>query len=249
MVAYMRLFAGLPGMRMDDAETFWFISGKPAPGNAILRASFSDEDVNEQIDALLMQVSQHIDQIDWMVFPCDRPQSLNELLEQRGMPGSRGGNWLLADLAALAPPPAAPPQFRIERVRSDQDLAEWVRVSEEGFGAELSWFYDAYARHGYGPEAFSLHYTGYLGELPVTSGTLLDAGGCASIYDVSTLPAYRRQGFGGALTHFLMREIARRGYRDTWIWSSNMGKSLYQQLGYVEVDFGMREHTWAIRPA
>jgi len=33
---YMRLFAGLPGMTMSDAESFWFVSDKPAPGNTIL---------------------------------------------------------------------------------------------------------------------------------------------------------------------------------------------------------------------
>jgi ribosomal protein S18 acetylase RimI-like enzyme len=123
-------------------------------------------------------------------------------------------------------------------------MAEWVRVSEAGFDGELECFYDAYARHGYGPEAFSRHYIGYLDNAPVTSGTLLEAGGCASIYDVSTPPAFRRQGLGGSLTHALMGEIRTRGYKDTWIWASNSAKSVYQKLGYVEVDFGLREHCW-----
>src|SRR5579872_6850019 len=81
-----------------------------------------------------------------------------------------------------------PRGFHIERVRDDKRMAEWIRVSEAGFGSELGCFYDAYARHGYGPEAFSLHYIGYLEDTPVTSGTLLEAGGCASIYDLSTPP-------------------------------------------------------------
>jgi ribosomal protein S18 acetylase RimI-like enzyme len=129
-------------------------------------------------------------------------------------------------------------------VRDDQMMAEWTQVSEAGFGGDLKCFYAAYARHGYGPDAFSLHYIGYLDDIPVTSGTLLDAGGCATIYDISTPPAFRGQGFGGAITHALMREIRNRGYKDTWIWSSNMAKSLYQTLGYVDADFGLREHTW-----
>src|SRR5262249_5229345 len=107
-----------------------------------------------------------------------------------------------------------------------------------------AWFYDAYARHGYGTEAFSLHYIGYLGDTPATSGTLLDAGRTATIYDISTPPAFRRQGLGSAITYALMREIRNRGYAQTWIWSSNMAKSVYQKLGYVDADFGMREHRW-----
>jgi GNAT superfamily N-acetyltransferase len=160
------------------------------------------------------------------------------------MPGGPGGNWLLADLTSLGAGPTVPVNFHIEQVRNDRRMAEWVRVSEAGFCAELGCFYDAYARHGYGPEAFSLHYTGYLDDLPVTSGTLLDAGGCASLYDISTPPAFRRQGLGSAITNFLMQQIRKRGYSDTWIWSSNMAKSVYQQLGFRDADFGIREHTW-----
>jgi GNAT superfamily N-acetyltransferase len=245
MIAYMRLFADLPEMVMvDDVETFWFISNKSAPGNIVLRACWQVGDAEERIERLFTHISSFIDQVDWMVFPGDQPSDLGRRLEARGMPGGRGGNWLWADLTSLGSVPFVPSGFHIERVCDDQRMAEWVRVSEAGFGVEVQCFYDAYARHGYGPEAFSLHYIGYLEDTPVTSGTLLEAGGCASIYDLSTPPAFRCQGLGGALTHALMDEIRSRGYADTWIWSSNMAKRLYQRLGYVEVDFGLREHSW-----
>lgn len=244
LIAYMRLFAGLPGMVMRDDEAFWFVSNLPAPGDNILRARWPGERAEAGIDEILAQVAHHVDEMSWMVFPGDCPADLSVRLETRGMAGGPGGYWLWADLSDLAPGPAASDGFRIERVTNDQMMAEWVRVSEAGFGANLACFYDAYARHGYGPGAFSLHYTGYLGDTPVTSGTLLDAGGTAAIYDLSTPPEYRRQGLGGALTHALLQEIRRRGYADTWIWSSRMARSLYQKLGFVNADFGVREHVW-----
>ena len=247
LMGYMRLFAGLPGMTLYDAESFWFVSNKSAPGNMILRTCFEASRAEEQIDAVLEQIGQHSDHIDWFVFPDDQSADLGKRLEARGMPGGPGGNWLWTNLTSLGAAPTAPDHFHIEQVRNDQMLAEWVRVSEAGFGSELAMFYDAYARHGYGPDTFSLHYIGYLDDTPVTSGTLLDAGGCATIYDVSTPPALRHQGFGGAITHALMQEIRHRGYADTWIWSSNMAKRVYQKLGYIEVDFGLREHSWQRR--
>jgi len=201
MMVYMRLFAGLPGMTMYDAESFWFVSNKLAPGNAVLRTRWEASLTEERIDAMLEQIGQYIDQIDWFVFPDDQPTDLGKRLEARGMPGGPGGNWLWADLTSL------------------------------GAGPTM-------------PDAYSLHYTGYLDDTPVTAGTLLDAGGCASIYDISTPPAFRRQGFGGAITHALMQEIRNRGYADTWIWSSKMAKRVYQKLGYVDADFGLREHSW-----
>jgi GNAT superfamily N-acetyltransferase len=245
LIAYMRLFAGLPEIVMHDKETFWFICHKGAPGRSILRSRLPADNIEERIDALFEQIGRHTDQIDWMVFPGDQPSDLGRRLEARGMPGGPAGNWLWADLTSLGAAPTVPDNFHIEQVRDDQMMVEWTRVSEAGFGEALGWFYDAYALHGYGEDAFSLHYIGYLDDVPVTSGTLLDIAGGATIYDISTPPAFRSQGFGGAITHALMREIRDRGYAETWIWSSNMAKSLYQELGYVDADFGVREHTWS----
>jgi GNAT superfamily N-acetyltransferase len=244
MIAYMRLFAGISGVFIyEDAETFWTVS-ESAPGTAIFRASFPEHREEESIDALFAQVGQHVDHIDWMVYPVDQPDDLSQRLEARGMPGGPGGNWLWANLESRDVSFAMPDGFRVEQVRDDPMMAEWIRMSEAGFGGTYPHFYDAYARHGYGADAFSLHYIGYQGDIPVTSGTMLDAGGTASIYDISTPPALRGKGFGGAITAFLMGEIRNRGYADTWIWASDMAKSVYQKLGYIDADFGMREHTW-----
>lgn len=244
MIAYMSMFSGLPGVTTESTDTFLFVSNRPAPGNIILRTDWQADGVEERIDALFEHINRLTERIDWFIFPDDQPPDLGKRLEGRGLPGGRAGNWLWTDLTALSAAPAVPDNFHIERVCDDEMMAEWVRISEAGFEEELSIFYDAYARHGYGQEAFSLHYTGYVGDTPVTTGTLLDAGGGASIYDVSTPPAFRGQGFGGAITHALMRKIRHRGYADTWIWSSDMAKSVYQKLGYVDADFGVREHSW-----
>ncbi len=244
-IAYMNLFAGLPNMIECDADVYWFLSHKPAPGDIVLRANWSQDNVEAKIDATFKEIGQHVDEIGWFVFPGDQPVDLNQRLEARGMPSDRGGNWLWADLTELSDAPVMPSNFHIEQVHDDRMMAEWVRISEAGFeNNDLGCFYDAYARHGYDEDAFSLHYTGYLDDVPVTSGTLLDAGGGATTYDLSTPPEFRGQGFGGAMTYELMRLTRERGYKDTWIWSSDMAKSLYQKLGYVEADFGLREHKW-----
>lgn len=244
LIAYMRMFSGLTGVvTVDTPDVFWMVSHAPAPGNIVLRASFSG-DTERQIDSLFKAIGEHIDEIGWFVFPHDWPTDLGKRLEARGMTSGRGGYWLSTDLNALGAPPAAPDGFRVDAVRDDAMLTEWLRASEAGFGHEYPLFYDAYARHGYGPEAFSLHYIGYLGDTPVTSGTLLDAGGTASLYDISTPPQFRGRGFGGALTHFLMREVRNRGYNETFIWSSKMAQSLYRSLGFLDADFGLREYVW-----
>jgi len=245
LIAYMSLFARLPNMFMVDDDEYWFVSNKPAPGDIILRAEWLEAEVEERMEAMFKQIGQYTDQLGWMVFPSDKPSNLGKRLEARGMPAGRGGNWLWADLTKSIPEPKVSNQFHIRRVIDDPMMAEWTRISGEGFGNnDLGCFYDAYARHGYGSDAYSLHYIGYLGDTPVTSSTLLDAGGCATVYDLSTPPAYRQQGFGSALMYFMMQEIRKRGYNDTWVWSSDMAKTTYRKLGYVDADFGLREHDW-----
>jgi GNAT superfamily N-acetyltransferase len=149
-----------------------------------------------------------------------------------------------ADLTSVLDTPAVSANFHIEYVRNLKMLDEWMQVSAEGFGVDVQIYYDAYARHSFGPDSFSLHYIGYLDERPVTSSTLLLAGGIAGIYDVSTSPAWRRQGFGRAITWAMMREAQDRGYQSAWLWSSPMGKGVYGELGFAAADFGIREYQW-----
>lgn len=89
LVAYMCLFAGLPGMAVHDAESFWFVSHKPAPGNSILRTRWVDDGrVEERIDSCSRRsVSRLIGLIGWCFLATRR-------LEARGMHGGPGGNWL-----------------------------------------------------------------------------------------------------------------------------------------------------------
>ncbi len=159
------------------------------------------------------------------------------------MPGGAGGTWMLADLASL-PRQFALEHFQIAYVRDTGMLATWQYVSAAGFGIDTQIYYDAYARHGFGDEAIALHAIGYLHDEPVTSATLLLAGGIAGIWDVSTPPAFRGHGYGGAITLALLQTARERGYQQAWVWSSEMGKAVYSKIGFVAIDFGIREYRW-----
>jgi hypothetical protein len=247
LIAYFRLFAGLPGVTFVEADVTWFVSAKAEPGNHLLRTHIPGDSIDRRIDEIIGQISQYTDHIDWLVFPGCRPADLGKRLEARGMQGGPGGIWMLADLTSVPSTPPAPDAFHIEQVRDNATLEVWKEVSSAGFGGDAQIYYDAYARHGFGPDAVSLHYIGYLGDRPVTSSTLLMAGGIASVYDVSTPPSLRRQGFGGAITFAMLQAAQQRGYRYAWIWSSQMGQSVYRKLGFVAADVGVREYRWRKR--
>jgi len=245
LVAYFPIFAGLPGITFVEEDITWFVNANNGePGDMILRSRISGGSIDRRIDEILNQISQYTDHIDWLVFPGCRPADLGRRLEGRGMKGGPGGTWMLADLTSLSGAPPVPDNFHVEYVSDNEMLEEWKLVSSEGFGSDCQIFYDAYKRHGFGPDAHSLHYIGYLDDTPVTSSTLLVAGGIAGIYDVSTPPPFRRQGFASAITRDMMLEAQHRGYRDAWVWSSSIGKGAYGSVGFVAADFGIREYQW-----
>ena len=247
LIAYFRQFAGLPGVTFTEGDVTWFVNAGAEPGNHVLRTQVTGDSLERWIDEIIGRFSQYTDRIDWLVFPGCRPTDLGQRLEARGMHGGPGGIWMLADLAALPSAPTAPESFHVQQVRDTTMLEVWKQISAAGFGSDTQIYYDAYARHGFGVDAASLHYIGYVDDQPVTSSTLLMAGGIASVYDVSTPPALRRRGFGGAITLAMLREARIRGYQHAWIWSSQLGQSVYRKLGFVAADFGVREYQWRKR--
>lgn len=247
MLAYFGLFAGLPGIITHHEDVFWLVTTRGEPGNHILRTQFSNTNVGHRITETLEQISQYTNHMDWIVFPACTPAELGIHLEARGMPSGPGGIWMLMDLRSLTQHYAMPRHFRVEQVQDIMLLDIWRDISTIGFGSDVNMHYEAYALHGFTQQAFSLHYIGYLHDQPVTSATLLLAGGIAGIWDVSTSPTMRGHGYGSAITQAMLQIAYQRGYTYAWVWSSQMGQKVYHQLGFVVRDFGIREYSWGER--
>jgi len=245
MIAYMRHFADLPGVYLVDTDEFFcLVTNNGAPGNLVLRSRFAAEDAEQRIKTVFAALPPSTTYLDWFVFPSDLPADLGECLTARGMPGARGGNWLWGDLALLPDMASMPDSFRIERVANQAMLDQWLQTSSAGFQVDLPLFGAAYSRDGFREDAPSTQYIGYSGDTPVTTGTLLDAGGCAAVYDISTPSAYRGRGYGRAITLYMLHVARQRGYSESWIWASDQAASLYRGLGFVDAEFGLREHCW-----
>lgn len=261
-IAYFRIFAGLPDITFveNDALT-WIVTRHGGPGTQVLAARLSAENAGEAIDATFHAIGQLTDAMDWMVWPDDTPGDLGAQVAERGAAGgpagawmaygnqgAEPGTWLVIDLHSLPAAPAWPDGFRVERVRDESQFAVWADVNARGFGSEeYSNYTNAYLRHGFSEDAQAIHFIGFQGETPVTSSTLLVAGGSASAYNISTPVEMRCRGYGSAITQATLLEARRRGFDYSWIWSSPMGRSVYQGIGFVITDFGVREYQWKKR--
>lgn len=244
-IEYFRLFHGQHGIRTHvDQETAWIVANGP-PGNHILRSKLPAASAEEKIDALISRISALTGGIRWLIFPQDRPRDLRARLTQRGLSTGRGDLWMFRQLQ-LVPDDRHHPQLRISTVQDMPGLRAWWTASAQGFGtsqrAAQSW-YDAFRRRGFGPKANVTNFIGHFDRKAVTTATLILAHGIAGIYDLSTVPDYREQGFASALVTHLLQQARERGYSHAGLQTGD-AEQLYQNLGF-ETGFQEEEFFWA----
>lgn len=244
-IEYFRLFHGQHGTRTHvDRETAWIVANGP-PGNHILRSNMQAEEAEEKIDALISRIRTLTGGIRWLVFPQDRPRDLRARLKRRGLSTGRGDLWMFRRLQQV-PAKRHRSQLRISPVRDRPGLRAWWTASALGFGttqrAAQPW-YDAFRRRGFGPKVHVTNYTGHLEQKGVTTATLILAGGIAGIYDLSTLPDQRGQGFASALVNHILEQARQRGYSHAGL-QTGEAEQFYQSLGF-RTGFQEEEFFWA----
>lgn len=131
------------------------------------------------------------------------------------------------------PPPV--PGLAVRRVTTDAELETYVRVfapilsPSPAFTALLV---EASHRIGYEEEAAEVHFVGLLQGEPVSTSSLITAGGAAGIYNVVTVEHARGRGIGAAMTAAAVEAGRRRGMTTAALQASTMGRSVYEALGF-----------------
>ena len=244
-IEYFRLFHRQHGVQVHvDQETAWIVANGP-PGNHILRTNLPAADANQRIDALLSRIGSQTGGIRWLLFPQDRPGDLRARLKRRDLITGQGDLWMFRQLRQ--PPTSRPPSsLRIFPVQDRPGLRAWWTASALGFGttqrAAQRW-YDAFRRQGFGRNSHVTNYIGLIDQTVVTTATLILANGIAGIYDLSTPPNYRGNGFASALVNELLVHARNQGYTHAALQTSD-AEQFYQRLGF-STGFREEEFFWA----
>jgi GNAT superfamily N-acetyltransferase len=244
IAAYYRRFVGLDGVVFhQDDHVEWFAS-KPGPTGSHVGRFHAEDNIDAAIDQVIADMSAQARRWDWPVYRTCRPRDLGERLLRKGAKPGRVP-WLLADLDLLSTE-APPDGFSVRRVDSPEMMAEWSQVSAAGFEMTMEAckiYHDAYLQHLAKTDNNAIHLIGYHDGKPVTSSTLLIAGGIAGIYDISTPPEHRRRGFGSAITVATLNLARAKGERHVCCMASEMGLPIYARLGFnTHVD--IPEYRW-----
>ena len=135
----------------------------------------------------------------------------------------------------LAEPTRRLPEIECRRVGDRQTRTDFTEITSANFDIPRST-----CRLIYEPErAWKFDYAGYVGYRDghaVTTIAVVLPADAASVYSVSTLPAFRRHGYAEALMPHVLAEYARdTGIERTVLQATRAGYAMYQRMGYREV--------------
>jgi len=153
--------------------------------------------------------------------------------ETRGMRMISNPPGMFAD--ALLPPAHRLPEIECCPAGDARTREAFAHITAVNFDIPLT-----VARAVYDPErAWAGAYRGFVGFVkgrPVSIVATVAAANVLGVYSLSTLPEFRRRGYGEALLReALNRECARTGLRQLALQSTDAGYSLYRRIGFRDV--------------
>jgi GNAT superfamily N-acetyltransferase len=203
--------------------------------NGVSHAEVSGDDADVAIAAAIAHFRARNLPFHWSLGPLPQADMEARLLAH-GFTFEETEPAMVADLdAPLAPlPPVA--DFTIVPVTTPAQVAQWVQTW--GTGAPdfvIGHWQTIYTAlwQGLPDEEFRL-YLGMRGNEPVGTVYYHCAAEVAAVHYVVTLPAFRRQGIGAALTLHAMQEARALGYHVAMLTASPFGINIYRHLGFRE---------------
>lgn len=230
--------ARLPGARveLDDALVL-SDSGLPCDTfNFVCRAR-----LDAAAPAAIARAAGHFSAVrrpfSWWVGPADRPAELGRMLLDAGFAAAESEVAMAADLGRIADADTAPEGLRIERATTPARILDFARINAANWDppdAHVVSFYRLATPLLCRPDAPLRLYVGYLDDVPVATAELTVSEGAVGLYGISTLAAYRRRGFGSALTLKPLLDAREEGHTLAVLQASEDGRRVYARLGFEE---------------
>jgi len=135
----------------------------------------------------------------------------------------------------LLPPRRALPNLEIRRVGDELTRRDFCEIGCACFHVPLNWFREIFLRERVWEEGF-VGFVGYWNGVPVATAATVAAADAIGVYNVATLPAYRRCGHGEAVVRHAL-EKARQESRceRTILQATEHGLQLYLSMGFRTV--------------
>jgi len=221
---------------IDDGRLLLTDSGLPTDTFSIIcRARLSPAEALARIAATLAYYQQVDRPFSWWVGPADQPTNLGELLLKAGLVGAESELAMAVDLATLHRFDLAPDGLAVRRVQTPAEMADFALVNAANWSPPdpcAIRYFQLTADSLLAPDSPQWFYVGYLAGQPVAASELTIGGGVVGMYNVCTLEAYRRRGFGMALTLRPLLDAQAAGYGVGVLQAAEQGVGIYERIGF-----------------
>lgn len=173
----------------------------------------------------------------WLEAGIDRA-AWEPVLLARGLRHEQGAPCMTLDTRTLPAVETLPDELQIVRVGDLASMDYFARASAAGFSqneAITNAFVELWS--GFDLDGPLECYLGYVGDEIVTTAAAHVVGGVVGVEFVSTIETQRRRGYGGAITQHIAYAGRARGYRYATLSASELGRPVYERLGFVAAGF------------